>query len=1206
MKKTPFTASMKEQSTNNKLIIIAGLVVLVLILALLLKQPITSLVNPSAQDDSSSDIEGTQSRTVTEYITELKEGKPSTFTPKIEVLGDVIYEDYSTTTLPETGETTIDDIWVNTTGDTMTGNLSITKDGTLVLPRIESLIFNSSTLGDTNSASDSGAFLIGAFDEFTNSDNTNVQAILDDLDKAISDLESSIPSITESDPIFSASPAASITNTYISHWNAAYSWGDHALIGYLTSESDPVWTAAEPSYFNRTQNETVTGIPSFNGGLSGSTAPFTVDSTYMISNLNADLLDGYHAADFMGGGIDLWIDETGDTMLGDLILSGADINIGTNNLITGSNSLSSSELDILDSGINFSELSGTLGDTQISVGAVDLDTTEVAGILPIANGGTNASSYTTNEFLWYNGTRIVSSGYDQNDFMPAVTDNWVDEAGDTMTGTLIFSGVATDITTAGGEAITISAPGAGHIILDAGTGNVGIGTTNPLATLDLQGDGIIRGDLVIRETTPDTEAWDSISTINAPLARDSHSAVWTGSEMIIWGGRYSSGAYNTGGIYDPETDSWTATTTTAAPTARQVHASIWSGSKMIILGGLSGGGSCLSSGGIYDPGTDSWTATSTTGAPTDISDKTTIWTGNKFIVWGGVCSDLNTGSIYDPILDTWTSISTSGAPTARSGHTVVWTGKKMIVWGGISGINYLNSGGMYDPETDTWTTITTTGAPSARAVPELVWTGDKVIVFDGFNYNFNPSSPSWGGIYDPETNSWLSVSFGSGRESGAVVWTGNRMTRWGGMTATPATVSGTGVIYDIETNSLVSMLDVGDPSARYAHTAIWTGNQIIIWGGNTSYGYLNDGGIYTSPTEKGGKLYVQGEATIDDNLFVSKTITAGGIHSEGGADIAEYYPTIDPSIEAGDVVSISDNTQIEKSNTLYGSKLIGVVSTNPGVTLSSKETNPSSKEYRLVALAGRVPVKFTTENGTVKGGDYLVSSSTPGTAMSACGPKYCMSGMSIGTALEDVNSDGLVLLFVNLTWYQPESTRLKLEKIIAEYEDGNLDIIDNLTVTQKLSADVASFKSVTINDLVVDNRLKVAGLLTASNIRTGIIESINTSDIIVRLSDHLGSTAFRIEDENEKMIFQIDSAGKIQLKEDPQSPSIGEGTITSGNDQVRIRTKSVGDNSRIFITPTVTTDKQLSVTEKASDDYFLVTISSPVDYDITFDWWIIN
>jgi hypothetical protein len=50
--------------------------------------------------------------------------------------------------------------------------------------------------------------------------------------------------VTETDPVFSASAAAGITSTNISNWNTAYGWGNHASVGYLTAETDPVFGAS--------------------------------------------------------------------------------------------------------------------------------------------------------------------------------------------------------------------------------------------------------------------------------------------------------------------------------------------------------------------------------------------------------------------------------------------------------------------------------------------------------------------------------------------------------------------------------------------------------------------------------------------------------------------------------------------------------------------------------------------------------------------------------------------------------------------------------------------------------------------------------------------------------------------------------------------------------------------------------------------------
>ena len=105
--------------------------------------------------------------------------------------------------------------------------------------------------------------------------------------------------------------------------------------------------------------------------------------------------------------------------------------------------------------------------------------------------------------------------------------------------------------------------------------------------------------------------------------------------MIVWGG--DDGVrplLNTGGRYNPVTDSWTATSTTNAPAARVGHTAVWTGSEMIVWGGLRRS-TYLNTGGRYNPGTDSWTATSTTNAPEARTWHTAVWTGSEMIVWGG-------------------------------------------------------------------------------------------------------------------------------------------------------------------------------------------------------------------------------------------------------------------------------------------------------------------------------------------------------------------------------------------------------------------------------------------------------------------------------------------------------------------------------------------------------------------------------------------
>ena len=83
------------------------------------------------------------------------------------------------------------------------------------------------------------------------------------------------------------------------------------------------------------------------------------------------------------------------------------------------------------------------------------------------------------------------------------------------------------------------------------------------------------------------DSWTATSTTDAPDGRIDHTAVWTGSEMIVWGGFNFSPPYflNTGGRYNPATDSWTAyqhrqrTYWGGFPTA------VWTGSEVIVWGG---------------------------------------------------------------------------------------------------------------------------------------------------------------------------------------------------------------------------------------------------------------------------------------------------------------------------------------------------------------------------------------------------------------------------------------------------------------------------------------------------------------------------------------------------------------------------------------------------------------------------------------------
>ena len=341
------------------------------------------------------------------------------------------------------------------------------------------------------------------------------------------------------------------------------------------------------------------------------------------------------------------------------------------------------------------------------------------------------------------------------------------------------------------------------------------------------------------------DTWTTTSVTNAPAARRWHTAVWTGSEMIVWGGISSSGSnVNTGGRYTPSTDTWTATSTTNAPAARNRHTAVWTGSEMIVWGGYVPGAGDSNTGGKYNLGTDTWTATNTANAPDAREVHRAVWTGSEMIVWGGSGNSarLNTGGRYDPSADSWTATSLTNAPAARYGHTAVWSGSEMIVWGGHGDSGYLNTGGRYNPSTDSWTATSIVGTPDGRQNQTAVWTGSEMIVWGGddFSNYFNT-----GGTYDPSTDSLTAtniIGVPAARVAHTAVWIGSEMIVWGGYDGNAWL--NTGSRYNPSTDSWTATSLTNAPQGRGVHTAVLTGNEMIVWGGSGSSGYLNTGGRY--------------------------------------------------------------------------------------------------------------------------------------------------------------------------------------------------------------------------------------------------------------------------------------------------------------------------------------------------------------------------
>jgi hypothetical protein len=188
-------------------------------------------------------------------------------------------------------------------------------------------------------------------------------------------------------------------------------------------------------------------------------------------------------------------------------------------------------------------------------------------------------------------------------------------------------------------------------------------------------------------------------------------------------------------------------------------------------------------------------------------------------------------------------------------------------------------------------------------------------------------------------------------------------------------------------------------------------------------GTFADDTVYVAGVFSGSVDFGSGSLTASGNDFFLTKYIEGAIGSDIGTatnpfveayvgryygqdlainnfDVAEEYDAVDESIGPGDVVRFKrdadNNLAIERAGgegRLGDNEAIGVISTAPGLYLKDWQAN--KKNGRPVALAGRVPVRVSLENGPIKRGDYLSASSTPGVAMKAT------TGTVIGRAMED-------------------------------------------------------------------------------------------------------------------------------------------------------------------------------------------------------------
>lgn len=174
--------------------------------------------------------------------------------------------------------------------------------------------------------------------------------------------------------------------------------------------------------------------------------------------------------------------------------------------------------------------------------------------------------------------------------------------------------------------------------------------------------------------------------------------------------------------------------------------------------------------------------------------------------------------------------------------------------------------------------------------------------------------------------------------------------------------------------------------------------------GSSQFMVAGNGNVGIGTTNPNNKLHVAGSITVDGNINAKYQ------------DVAEW---VDSSQElvAGTVVVLdsSKSNQVLASTQSYDSRVAGVISLRPGLTLGE-----AAEGRVLVATTGRVKVKVDATNGPIQIGDLLVTSDKEGVAMKSMpveigGVKIHRPGTLIGKALEPLaQGTGEILVLLSL------------------------------------------------------------------------------------------------------------------------------------------------------------------------------------------------
>ena len=252
--------------------------------------------------------------------------------------------------------------------------------------------------------------------------------------------------------------------------------------------------------------------------------------------------------------------------------------------------------------------------------------------------------------------------------------------------------------------------------------------------------------------------------------------------MIVWGGCNGGGGRGRrtpGASYDVQRDRWTPL---RSGSRRAWHTAVWTGEEMIVWGGSTCRDRDRADGAAYDPRTGSWRPI----ARAPLSRRryhVAVWTGEEMLIWGGwrARRRLVDGAAYDPERDRWRRLARSPFEAKLLGLGLEpeieaeWTGELMTIWS-------RDFRAAYDPARDGWEAIPAP-PPEIRGEPGggTAWSGAELFVWGG-GEGGDGADVQQGAAYDPRTGSWRALPEAPirGRDRHETISIPGGMLVWGG------------------------------------------------------------------------------------------------------------------------------------------------------------------------------------------------------------------------------------------------------------------------------------------------------------------------------------------------------------------------------------------------------------------------------------------